>query len=134
MIKIGLICGCFDLFHIGHLNILEKCKQNCDYLIVGVCDDEYVKKYKGGAVINENDRKRIIKALKCVDEVQIVNEDIIKNRLPFIEKNNISIVFDGSDWKDSDKYKMLKENGIEVCFFPYTQGISTTQLKSKLNK
>lgn len=86
MIKIGLICGCFDLFHIGHLNILEKCKQNCDYLIVGVCDDEYVKKYKGGAVINETDRKRILKALKCVDEVQIVNEEIIKNRLPFIEK------------------------------------------------
>lgn len=130
--KRGLICGCFDLFHVGHLNILEKAKANCDILIVGIVDDEYIQKHKNGSVIKQDDRKRIVQALKCVDETYIVSEDIIKNRLNFCKEHNINIVFDGDDWKGADKYKILEENNIKVIFFPYTQGISTTELKEKL--
>lgn len=132
--KIGLICGCFDLFHVGHLNILEKAKSNCDKLIVGIVDDEYIQNHKNGSVIKQDDRKRIVQALKCVDETYIVNEDIIKNRLDFCKEHDVNIVFDGDDWKGADKYKILKENNIEVIFFPYTQGISTSKLKKTLGK
>jgi len=131
---IGLICGCFDLFHVGHLNILEKAKSKCDKLIVGIVDDEYIQKYKNGSVIKQNDRKRIVQALKCVDETYIVSEDIINNRLSFCKEHNIDVVFDGDDWKGADKYKVLEENGISVVFFPYTKGISTSQLKNKIGK
>lgn len=132
--KIGLICGCFDLFHVGHLNILEKAKANCDKLIVGIVDDEYIQRHKNGSVIKQDDRKRIVQALKCVDETYIVSEDIIKNRLDFCKEHQINIVFDGDDWKGADKYKILEENGITMIFFPYTQGISTSQLKKQLGK
>ena len=132
--KIGLICGCFDLFHIGHLNILEKAKSNCDKLIVGIVDDEYIQNHKNGSVIKQDDRKRIVQALKCVDETYIVSEDIIKNRLDFCKEHNINVVFDGDDWKGAEKYKILQENDIEVIFFPYTQGISTSKLKKTLGK
>jgi glycerol-3-phosphate cytidylyltransferase len=131
---IGLICGCFDLFHVGHLNILEKAKSKCDKLIVGIVDDEYIQKHKNGSVIKQNDRKRIVQALKCVDETYIVSEDIINNRLSFCKEHNIDVVFDGDDWKGADKYKVLEENGISVVFFPYTKGISTSQLKNKIGK
>ena len=130
--KIGLICGCFDLFHVGHLNILEKAKNSCDFLIVGIVDDAYIKKNKNGSVINQNDRQRIVQALKCVDETYIVDEKTIADRLDFCRKHHVDIVFDGDDWKGSSKYKNLESNGIEVKFFPYTKGISTTQLKEKL--
>ena len=130
----GLICGCFDLFHVGHLNILEKCKNECDYLIVGICDDEYIQKYKKGSVIKQNDRKRIVQSLKCVDETIIVDESIIKNRLNFCKEHQINVVFDGDDWKGNDKYKTLQENGIELKFFPYTKGISSSQLKQVLHE
>lgn len=130
----GLICGCFDLFHVGHLNILEKAKTSCDELVVGIVDDEYIKHHKNGSIINQDDRKRIVQALKCVDETYIVDEDIIKNRLDFCKEHQINVVFDGDDWKGAEKYKILVNNGIEVIFFPYTQGISTSQLKKTLGK
>ena len=67
--KVGYTTGTFDLFHVGHLNILEKAKENCEYLIVGVSTDELVKEYKGESpVISFEDRIRIIRALKCVDK------------------------------------------------------------------
>ena len=132
--KIGLICGCFDLFHVGHLNILEKAKSNCDYLIVGIVDDEYIKNHKNGSVINEQDRKRIVNALKCVDETVIVNEDVIKDRLQFCKEHNVSIIFDGDDWKNNEKYKSCIDAGIEMLYFPYTHGISTSKLKKTLSK
>ena len=131
--KIGCIFGSFDLFHVGHLNILEKCKKNCDYLIVGVCNDSYIENYKKKTpVIKEQDRLRIIKALKVVDEAYLIDYETTQNRIPFCKEHNVSIIFDGSDWKDSKRFDVVKENDIEVMFFPYTQGISTTLLKEKM--
>ena len=133
--KIGMICGCFDMFHIGHLNILEKCKNNCDFLLVGVCNDDYIRTKKNKEpVISEENRLRIIKALKCVDNAVLVNTEELKNKIALSKKYNVSIVFDGDDWKDDERYKKLEQAGIEVKFFPYTQGISTTQLRNKLKE
>ena len=131
--KIGLICGCFDLFHIGHLNILEKCKQNCDYLIVGVCDDNHIriKKHKE-PIINEKDRLKIISSIRYVDDAFIISHEETEDKMSLIRKNNIDVVFDGDDWKDDERYKKIQNEGIQVKFFPYTQGISSTLLREKL--
>ena len=78
--EIGYTQGTFDLFHIGHLNLLENAKKQCDYLIVGVNSNQLVKDYKNkNVIINEKDRARIINALKVVDEVHIVNTLNMKN-------------------------------------------------------
>jgi glycerol-3-phosphate cytidylyltransferase len=132
--KTGLICGCFDLFHVGHLNILEKCKQNCDYLIVGIACDEYIRmKKQHEPAMNEHDRQRIISALKCVDEVHIFNIDEIQNKLNYCDAHHIDIIFDGDDYINDERYKKIKDAGrTEVMFFPYTKGISSTQLKKCL--
>lgn len=130
---IGLICGCFDMFHIGHLNILKRCKENCDYLIVGVCDDNHIriKKHKE-PIISENDRLAIVSSIKYVDKAFLITHNETEKKMPIIKANNVNIVFDGDDWKDDERYKKLKQAGIEVKFFPYTQGISTTYLREKI--
>lgn len=131
--KIGLICGCFDMFHIGHLNILENCKKNCDFLIVGVCNDEHIKiKKHKEPIINEQERLKIIQAIRYVDKAFLITHEECENKISIISNNNVNIVFDGDDWKDDERYKKLQEAGLEVKFFPYTQGISTTQLREKI--
>ena len=80
--KTGYICGVFDLFHVGHLSILERCKEMCDILIVGVCDDTYVKENKHrNPVYPENDRVSILKALKFVDDAELVDVETTKDKL-----------------------------------------------------
>ena len=133
--KIGLICGCFDMFHIGHLNILKQCKENCDYLIVGVCNDDHVKiKKHKEPIISENDRLVIVSSIKYVDKAFLITHEETENKIPIIKDNNVNIVFDGDDWKDDERYKKLKQAGVEVKFFPYTQGISSSKLRKQLGK
>ena len=134
--KIGYTCGVFDLFHVGHLNLLEKAKQQCDYLIVGVCSDEYVRKIKGKvAIINESDRTRILNALKCVDRAEIVSIEETLDKMLAWKRFGFNVLFSGSDWKGTDRFlkteKQFRENNIEleVVFFDYTQGVSTTEIK-----
>lgn len=138
--KIGFTCGVYDLFHIGHLNLLEKCKQHCDYLIVGICTDDYVRTFKNKEpVINENDRMRIIGALKCVDEVAFVSNEETVDKVLAWNKFKFDVLFAGDDWKGTERFKeterAFKENNldIEVVFFPYTQGVSTTQLRARMS-
>lgn len=86
--KVGLIFGCFDLFHIGHLNILKKCKANCDFLIVGVCNDQHIQDRKmKKAIFNENDRLNIVKACRYVDDAMLVYGDL-KDYIDFINEKN----------------------------------------------
>ena len=137
--KIGYICGCFDLFHIGHLNIIQNCKKHCDYLIVGICDDDHVKidKHKD-PVMSQEDRKRIISELRCVDEAIIVSHEETIDKLKIYQRVKFDILFNGDDWIGSERSikaeKDFKELGVEIKYFPYTQGISTSKLIENLSK
>lgn len=132
--KIGYTTGVFDLFHIGHLNILKRAKERCEYLIVGVSTDEVVESYKGKKpVIPFEERVEIVKAIRYVDEVvaQTTMDKIEAwNRLHF------DALFHGSDWKGSNMYddieKKLKEAGVDMVFLPHTEGTSSTMLTDKL--
>ena len=140
-LKIGFTCGVYDLFHVGHLNLFERAKQHCDYLIVGICDDEYVRTYKNKeAVINENDRFRIVNALKCVDEVAMVNSEETVDKIVAWNRFHFDVLFAGDDWKGSPRFietqKQFEEANldIETVFLPYTKEVSTTMLREKLAK
>lgn len=140
-IKVGYTCGVYDLFHVGHLNLFERCKKMCDYLIVGVCDDNYVKEVKKKEpVINENDRTRIVKALKVVDEAHIIDIETTIDKMLALKKFNYNVLFVGDDWKGTPRFieteKQFKENGIdvEIVFLPYTKEVSTSKLREELKK
>lgn len=135
--KIGYTAGVFDLFHVGHLNLLERCKNMCDVLIVGVCDDDYVKNIKlKEPVFNENDRVRILNALKCVDRAELVDFKITDNKMLALEKFHFDVLFSGDDWKGSERYNKTEEQfeklGVKIEYLPYTKGISSTEIKEKI--
>ncbi len=137
--KVGYTCGVFDLFHVGHLNLLERCKSMCDYLIVGVCDDKYVTEIKKKIPIyNEEQRVRIINALKVVDRAELVTIEETDDKLLALEKFKFDVLFSGDDWKGSERYKKTEEQfkalGATIEYLPYTNGISTTQIKEELSK
>ena len=126
----------FDLFHIGHLNILKRAKENCDYLIVGVSTDDLVKSYKHKSpIIPFEERIEIVKAIRYVDEV-IPQVDMDK----FAAWENIHFhrLFHGSDWKGSEMYNRIEERlknvGVEMVYFPYTDGTSSTLLNEVLHQ
>ena len=137
--KIGYTCGVFDMFHVGHLNLLEKCKSMCDYLIVGVCNDDYVRNIKHKEpVYSVQDRVRILEALKVVDRAELVTIEETNDKILAIEKFHFDVLFSGDDWKGSERYQKTEEQfkkyGAFIEYFPYTQGISTTQIKEKIKK
>jgi glycerol-3-phosphate cytidylyltransferase len=132
-------CGVFDLFHVGHLNLLERCKEQCEYLIVGVCNDDYVNNVKKKEpVINEKDRVRIINALKCVDRAELVDIETTNDKMLALSKFKFDVLFSGDDWKGSARYSKTEEQfkkvGASIEYLPYTQGISTTEIKNKMLK
>lgn len=129
--KIGYTDGVYDLFHVGHLNMIEAAKQNCEYLIVGVHGDDVVEEYKQHRpIINENDRSRIIAAIKGVDKV-VINR--FRDKLKLWELYHFDVVFIGDDWKGTERWnqfeKILGNLGVDVVYVPYTRGISTTEIK-----
>ncbi len=135
--KIGYTCGVFDVFHIGHLNLLERCKSMCDTLIVGVCDDSYVRNIKNKEpVYPEDQRVRILNALEVVDKAVLVDIETTENKMLALERFKFDVLFSGDDWKGSERYKKTEEDfakyGVSIEYFPYTKGISTTQIKEKL--
>jgi len=133
--KIGYTTGVFDMFHIGHLNLLARAKEQCDYLIVGVTTDSLCKTRKGKLpVINEKERAEIVKAIKYVDRV-VYQTDM--NKLNAVKAFNADVVFVGSDWKGTDswnKYELeFANNDCDVVYLKYTDGISSTILRERLN-
>lgn len=135
--KVGLTVGVFDLFHIGHLNLLERCKDQCEYFAIGLCGDDYVRNIKHKEpIFNETDRRRILSALKCVDEVIPISIEEVQNKVLFLEKLKFDVLFSGDDWKDSERYhiteRQFAELGIAIEWFPYTKGISTTSIANLL--
>lgn len=133
--KIGYTQGTYDLFHIGHLNLLENAKKQCEYLIVGVNTDELVKEYKEKTpTIPVYERKRIIEALSVVDEV-IITDTL--DKVEILKDKKFDVVFIGDDWKNSNRWQNtiieLEKYNIPVVFLPHTSGISTTIINEKIN-
>lgn len=134
--KIGYTTGVFDMFHVGHLNILKNAKDMCDYLIVGVSTDEVVMNYKKKKpIIPFDERVEIVKAIKYVDEV--VPQETM-DKLEAWRKLKFNVLFHGSDWKNSDMYNklisQLSDVGVDVVFLPHTDGTSSTLLTEALQK
>ena len=134
--KIGYTTGVFDMFHIGHLNILRRAKEQCDYLIVGVSTDELCRQRKNkDPIIKFDDRKDIVQAIKYVDEV-IVQENM--DKLQPVIAHNVNVVFVGSDWKGTDSWnkyeKEFKTVNCDVVYLQHTDGISSTELRKKVVK
>ena len=134
--KVGYTTGVFDMFHIGHLNILKKAKEQCNYLIVGVSTDEVVQSYKNKTpIIPFEERIAIVQELKCVD--QAVPQTSM-DKMEAWEKYHFDALFHGSDWKGSAMYnKMIEEFskvGVDVVFLPHTEGVSSTLLSEVLHK
>lgn len=133
--KIGYTTGVYDMFHIGHLNILKRAKEQCDYLIVGVTTDALCYARKGKyPIICETERIAIVEELRCVDQV-VHQEDM--DKLKAVRKYHADAVFVGSDWKDTDTWnryeKELAEVGCTVVYLDHTDGISSTILRDRLN-
>lgn len=131
---IGYTTGVFDLFHIGHLNLLEKAKEKCDKLIVGVSTDELVEQYKNKKPkVNFFERAKIVESLKCVDAVV---KQVSMDKYEAWEKLKYNILFHGDDWKGSSIYieteKKLEKVGVKIIYFPYTKGVSSTILSEKM--
>ena len=130
---IGYTAGVFDLFHIGHLNLLKNAKGMCDKLVVGVTVDELVT-YKGKrAMIPFEDRIEIVRNIKCVDAA-IPQYDM--DKLAVCKKLGASVLFVGDDWYATEKWKAyekeFEEAGIKIVYFPYTKGISSTKISQAL--
>jgi len=134
--KIGYTTGVYDMFHIGHLNILKRAKEQCEILIVGVTTDElcYKRKHKY-PIICEPDRIAIVEAIRYVDKV-VRQVDMEKIRI--VKDLGADAVFVGSDWKGTDIWnqyeKDFTEVGCTVVYLDYTDGISSTIIRNKLNK
>ena len=132
--KIGYTQGTYDLFHIGHLNLLENAKAQCDKLIVGINTDELVMNYKNKkTVIPENERIRIVESIKVVDKVIKTNS---LDKKEAFKQVHFDVIFISHDWINSERWKNTEKEfeklGIPVVYLPHTNGISTSKIKEKI--
>ena len=133
---IGYTTGVYDMFHIGHLNILKRAKEQCDYLIVGVSTDELVLQDKHKTpIISFAERCAIVEAIKYVDQV-VPQSD--KNKFGAWKKYHFHKMFVGSDWKGTPQWKTFEQQfapvGVQIVYLDHTDGISSTILRDKLLK
>lgn len=131
---IGYTTGVYDMFHIGHLNILRRAKEQCDFLIVGVSTDELVEKEKHKSpIIPFADRMAIVEAIRYVDKVV---PQIDKNKFAAWEKLHFNTMFVGSDWQGSPQWQAFEEQfepyGVNIVYLPHTDGISSSILRKNL--
>lgn len=133
--KTGYTTGVFDMFHIGHLNILRKAKEQCEHLIVGVTTDNLCKQRKHKLpIICEQDRMAIVSAIRYVDEV-VPQENM--DKLAAVKRYHVDAVFVGSDWKGTPQWEQYEKDfalvDCEVVYLEHTDGISSTILRERLN-
>ena len=129
--RIGYAAGAFDLFHIGHLNILRHAKSECDYLIAGVVSDEMLELTKGAApVVPLHERLEIVRSIAYVDEAVA---ETVPDKLDMWRELRFDVFFKGDDWRGTEKGLRLEREfaavGVEVVYFPYTMTTSSTQLR-----
>lgn len=133
---IGYTTGVYDMFHIGHLNVIRRAKERCDYLIVGVSTDELVQKEKNKTpVIPYEERAQIVSAIRYVDQVV---PQFDKNKMGAWEKYHFDRMFVGSDWEGTPQWlefeKQFAPLGVEIVYLPHTDGISSTDLTKVIKK
>ena len=131
--KVGYTQGVYDMFHIGHLNLINKAKAQCEYLIVGVNSDSLVNSYKHKkTVIPEKERSEIVRNIKAVDECLIVGT---LDKTETLQKIHFDAVFIGDDWKGDKRWEKTEHDlakfGVDVVYLPYTDGISSTMLRNE---
>lgn len=137
MKRIGFIQGTFDLFHIGHLNLIKKAKEYCDYLIVAVNTDELVLNYKGHyPIISLEERKQIVENIKYVDQVV---EAPHRDKIKFYKQYHFNYLIMGDDWKGSSFYNQIEEElkkyeQVSIIYLPYTKSTSSTKIKESIIK
>lgn len=134
-IRIGYAAGAFDLFHVGHLNLLRHAKQNCDFLIAGVVSDDMLRQVKGvEAVIPTVERAEIVRHISYVDDVHI---ETVPNKLDVWREVGFTHFFKGDDWRGTEKGLRLENEfaqvGVEIVYFPYTAHTSSTRLRAALD-
>lgn len=134
-VRIGYAAGAFDLFHVGHLNILRRARENCDYLIAGVVSDERLQQSKGGLpTVPLEERLEIVRNIRYVDEAIV--EDL-PDKLDVWRQVGFNVFFKGDDWRGTEKGRRLEERfrevGVEVVYFPYTVTTSSTRLRHVLD-
>ncbi len=132
--KIGYTDGTFDMFHVGHLNIIEAAKEYCDYLIVAVHGDDVVKEMKPNSpVIPQEERRRIVEAIKGVDRAEITK---FRDKLKLWELYHFDVIFIGDDYKGTDRWNRfeaeLKKVNVDVVYLPYTKTTSTTMIRKRV--
>lgn len=133
---IGYTTGVFDMFHMGHLNILKRAKEQCDFLIVGVSTDELVQKEKNKTpVIPFGDRCEIVKSIRYVDKVV---PQVDKDKFSAWQKYGFHKMFVGSDWQGTQQWEEFEKQfspvGVQIIYLDHTDGISSTILRDRLNK
>ena len=132
---IGYTSGVYDLFHVGHLNLLNNAKGLCDRLIVGVTSDELVAYKNKKAVIGHAERMEIVRNIKCVDAVVPQND---MDKFKMWERLKFDIMFVGDDWFETPKWRDLdaqfQEVGVKIVYFPYTKGVSSTLINKVLDE
>lgn len=134
MTRIGYAAGAFDLFHIGHLNILKHARSACDYLIAGVVSDEMLELTKGVApVVPLAERLEIVRSISYVDDAVA---EVVPDKLDTWRSLKFDVFFKGDDWRGTDKGIRLEREfaavGVEVVYFPYTVNTSSTALRLAL--
>lgn len=135
---VGYVAGVFDLFHIGHLNLLKRAKEQCDYLIAGVVTDEGVRKFKNTeSFIPFEERLEIVSACEYVDQAVGIPLEFYDTKDAYL-KFQFDVQFSGSDYSDDPvwqkKREFLREHGAELVFFPYTESTSSTRIKEMIEK
>lgn len=135
---VGYTTGVYDMFHIGHLNILRRAKEQCDYLIVGVSTDELVQKEKNKTtIIPFEQRVEIVKAIRYVDAV-VPQYDKDKLAAYLRMDKKFDKMFVGSDWEGTSQWKKYEEQflpyGVEIVYLPHTDNISSSDLRVRLLK
>lgn len=134
--KVGYTQGTYDMFHIGHLNLINNAKKYCDYLIVGVNSDLLVKKYKRKTpVIDQNERKEIVANIKAVDQC-IISTTL--DKLESWKQFHYDAIFIGDDWRGNARWEQTRNElvkiNVDVIFLPHTEGVSSTGLRIVKNE
>ncbi|WP_328424622.1 adenylyltransferase/cytidyltransferase family protein [Streptomyces sp. NBC_00443] len=133
--RLGYAPGVFDLFHVGHLNVLRRARGHCDRLVAGVCSDDLVVRLKGRPpVVPLAERLQIVRSVRYVDETFVAAVD---DKMEIWKEVGFDVIFKGDDWLGTDVWTTLETEfatvGVEVVYFPYTEHTSSTLLRDALH-